>query len=63
MVANLDGQLHNADWIKMERDEWELPEYKSEEFYDFLERNDMTLEEFKELPVYEVAIEKGIISE
>lgn len=60
--GNVDARLENADWLKQGKS-WELPEYKSEEFYDWLERNDMTLKEFKQLPVYKNAIREGLIEE
>ena len=62
MAGNADAYLDNADWMKQGQS-WELPKYKSDEFYEYLERNDMTLEEFKELPVYKNAVENGLIEE
>jgi len=51
---------HNADWTKKS---WDLPPYKSEEFLKGLERMDMTLEQFKKLPVYKHAVSRGLIDE
>ena len=57
-MLNIDGQLHNADWTKQS---WDLPPYKSDKFMNQLEKNDMTLEEFKKLPVYQHAVRNGLI--
>lgn len=49
-----DDDLINADWVKQA---WDLPPYKSEEFnqlgYD--------LEKFRKLPVYQHAVDAGLI--
>lgn len=58
MVINIDAKLHNADWL---RQRWTLPPYKSEEFFARLENMDITLSEFKELPIYERAVKQGLI--
>ena len=63
ILFNADENLKNADWIKEARDRWILPKYKSEEFMKMLEDEGMTLSEFRELPVYKSAIEKGLIEE
>jgi len=61
MVLNLDADLIFSDWTKQT---WDLPfEYGSEEFYEWLEGNGMTLAEFKKLPVYTLALRSGSISE
>ena len=59
-MLNIDAQLHNADWTKQS---WDLPPYKSEEFMEKLDNMDMSLEHFKTLPVYEFAVENGIIED
>ena len=58
MAFNIDAQPHNADWTKHN---WRLPPYKSEEFMDYLESTGMTLEEFRQLPIYKFAVEQGKI--
>ena len=58
MAFNIDAQPHNADWTKHN---WRLPPYKSEKFMDYLERTGMTLEEFRQLPIYKFAVENGKI--
>jgi len=57
-MLNIDAQLHNADWTKQS---WDLPPYKSEEFMEHLENTGMTLEHFRTLPVYEFAVDNGLI--
>ena len=57
-MYNLDTELHNADWTKIV---WELPPYKSEDFYEQLNFMEFTLEEFKRLPVYQYALQEGRI--
>jgi len=57
-MINIDEQLHNADWYKFI---WILPEYKSDKFYLYLERQRMLLSDFKKLPVYINAVERGLI--
>ncbi|MGM0420749.1 MAG: hypothetical protein ACQEQG_07095 [Bacillota bacterium] len=59
-MLNIDGQPHNADWTKQS---WDLPPYRSEKFMKQLERMDMTLEQFRKLPVYRHAVRKGLIDE
>jgi hypothetical protein len=56
----IDSKIENADWTKKK---WDLPEYKSEEFFQVLKRMGMTLEHFKTLPVYKWAIKSGNIKE
>ncbi len=58
MSVNIDANINNADWTKRT---WDLPPYKSEEFLGFLKFTDMTLEQFKILPVYRHAIKNGLI--
>ncbi|KAF1085040.1 hypothetical protein SPSYN_01176 [Sporotomaculum syntrophicum] len=58
MAICIDCDLHNADWTKIS---WDLPAYKSEEFMDYLRISQMTLEDFRKLPVYKHAVRKGLI--
>ena len=60
MVINIDANLENADWSKRT---WDLPEYKSDEFYRLLKSINMTLEQFKKLPVYKWNLKAGNIKE
>jgi len=48
-MLNLDAILENADWTKKT---WDLPPIDSQEFEDLLKRWNMTMEDFKKLPVY-----------
>ena len=60
MVFNIDANLENADWTKRT---WDLPEYKSDEFYRLLKSMNMTLGQFKKLPVYKWNLKAGNIKE
>jgi hypothetical protein len=60
MSYNIDSVLTNADWTKQS---WDLPEYKSKEFMDWLKSTGMTLDAFKKLPVYKINLENGNIRE
>ncbi len=59
-IINLDSEIENADWVKRT---WDLPKFGSDEFNAFLEASGKTLEEFKKLPVYKWAVERGEIKE
>ena len=59
-ILNIDAILDNADWTKQS---WDLPEYKSKEFMDWLKFSGMTLAQFKKLPVYKLNIANGNIKE
>lgn len=59
-VLNIDAILENADWTKQS---WDLPKYKSKEFYDWLKFSGMTIEQFKKLPVYKLNLANGTIKE
>lgn len=59
-TINIDENLNDADWTKRT---WDLPEYGSKEFEEFLKSSGQTLESFKKLPVYKWAVEKGRIKE
>jgi len=59
-ALNIDAILENADWTKRS---WDLPKYKSEEFYSWLKFSGMTLEQFKKLPVYKWNLKTGNIQE
>jgi len=60
MIINIDAIPENADWTKTV---WDLPKYKSEEFFEVLKEIGMTLSQFKKLPVYKYNIEAGNIQE
>jgi hypothetical protein len=60
MAYNIDSELENADWTKKG---WDLPEYKSPEFYEYLDSIEITLKEFKKLPVYKHNLAEGNIKE
>ena len=59
-IINLDADLNNADWTKRS---WDLPPWGSKEFDEFLKFSGQTLEQFKKLPVYKWAVERGEIKE
>ena len=56
-----DADANDQDWIKSGH--WDLPEYGSDEFNDLLKFCGITLDEFKNLPVYKFAVKNGIIKE
>jgi len=56
-IPNLDEDLENADWTKRS---WDLPEFGSVKFDEFLAASGMTLGHFKKLPVYKWMIESGL---
>lgn len=56
ITIEIDRDLKNADWTKQK---WDLPEYKSEEFFELLKLSKMTLKDFKKLPVYKAAKDRG----
>lgn len=58
MILNIDANIENADWPKRT---WNLPAYKSEEFYIELVLEHMTLAQFRKLPVYKFAVRNGLI--
>ena len=55
-ILHIDSDIENADWTKTK---WDLPKYKSEEFYKVLKSMKMTLTQFKKLPVYKHAKLRG----
>lgn len=59
-ILELTPEEHriNEDWPKQR---WDLPAYKSEKFFAHLRSVGLTLEEFKELPVYQFAVKRGLI--
>jgi len=59
-IFYVDANLENADWTKKT---WDLPKYKSKEFMKLLKDSDMTLTEFKKLPVYKWNLKAGNIKE
>ena len=58
MTYNADELPEHADWIKYG---WNLPPYKSKKFMEYLKSTDTTLAEFKKLPIYKFAVERGFI--
>lgn len=58
MVLYIDENLENSDWLKSK---WNLPPYKSKEFMDVLNRDEGSLVQFRELPVYKWAVKNGLI--
>jgi len=60
-IIQVDADPMNADWL---RSRWPLeyiPPYKSEAFMKMLRSWGMTLEEFRELPLYKFAVQRGRI--
>ena len=57
-VINIDEDIRNADWLRYMS--WSLPPYKSEEFMAFI-GGAAELEHFRQLPVYEGAVARGLI--
>lgn len=55
-VIYIDADIRNADWTKRT---WDLPPYKSEEFYELIPVD--KLDEFRKRPVYQFAVESGLI--
>lgn len=56
MILNIDSLIENADWTKTK---WDLPKYKSKEFFELLKLSKMTLTQFKKLPIYKAAKNRG----
>jgi len=54
IVFNIDALPENQDWVKWT---WDLPSYKSEEFLRVVK----DLERFRRLPVYQFAVQRGLI--
>lgn len=60
MAVNIDALGRNSDWIRWR---WPYPSYKSKAFMDMLKNKlGMSLAQFKKLPVYEMAVEGGLIA-
>ena len=54
-MLNIDEQDHNADWLKMT---WDLLDITNvEELKEYLKAKGKTVEEFKKLPAYYLALE------
>ena len=53
-VVNLDADSESADWTKQS---WDLPPYRSAEFMSLFP----DLDAFRKLPVYQYAVESGLI--
>jgi hypothetical protein len=56
-LYNIDANLNDADWVKRT---WDLPEYGSKEFNEYLKSSGMSLKHFKQLPVYKWMIESSL---
>jgi hypothetical protein len=54
----LDSYQGNADWIQAM---WNLPDYKSNSFYDHIQSAGMTLQGFKKTRAYQLAVSNGLI--
>lgn len=54
-----DDDEMDRDWIKSS---WDLPAYKSDLFMEHIAMMGITLEEFRQLPVYKLAVENGLIT-
>lgn len=59
--VNIDEDPMNADWLKAFRWPESLPPYRSPEFMAYLKRSGMTLDRFRQLPVYRYAVRRGDI--
>lgn len=57
-VLNVDEDPMNQDWTKQT---WDLPPYKSEEFLKIVPLH--KLKEFRKLPVYKLAVKRGLIKD
>ena len=56
MTINIDKNLLNADWTKQT---WDLLDISSkEDLLEYLERKNISVEHFKELPIYKFNNEK-----
>ena len=55
-MINIDELPMNQDWTKQT---WDLPPYKSDEF--LLQFPDLPA--FRKLPIYQMAVEKGLIKD
>lgn len=56
-IVDADADLADADWTKTT---WDLPAYKSREFFDQIGGVD-NLDSFRKLPVYAAAVAQGLI--
>ena len=56
-LVSIDEDLANADWTKQA---WDLPPYGTADFFAAIGGPDQ-LEAFKKLPVYNHAVEQGLI--
>jgi len=57
-IINVDEEPQNADWLRPRWSVEHVPPHKSEAFMEMLRSWGMTLEQFRELPVYKFAVEQ-----
>lgn len=57
---HIDADSINADWTKQS---WDLPEFGSSKFNEYLRRSGITLAQFKQTNVYKHAVKNGVIHE
>ena len=55
---NIDEVPLNRDWL---HSKWNMPAYRSKEFFQELKELRMTLAEFKETAMYKRAVDEGVI--
>lgn len=55
-TISVDAELVNSDWTKQS---WDLPPYKSDAFFHIYHPRDLAA--FRETPVYQHAVEQGLI--
>ena len=58
LIINIDSEDRYSDWLK---GGWDLPDYKSTEFMEWLNRTGVKLTKFRKLPVYKGAVKLGLI--
>lgn len=56
MTINVDADPRNADWPKRT---WDLDIHSIEELLEYLDDRGMSVTDFKKLPVYQLAVERG----
>jgi len=57
MTLIIDSEK-TADWTKRG---WDLPRYRSKRFMGYLQAIGMSLEQFRRLPIYRMAVNSGLI--
>jgi len=60
-IIEVDADPMNADWLRSRWPLEHIPPYKSEAFMEMLRSWGMTLEQFRELPLYKFAVQSGRI--